>query len=203
MSRAAVRESVTLAGRAERARVAPEFVGAVLGPVHPYGDFAVLLVSELFGNSVRHSDSGLPGATITVSVVAGPGVARVEVAYRSGYGVPELHPAGCKAEGGRGLRQVRSMQTATVQDIGPRWPCWAAVSRMWVNDPAPAITASTATGSTSGRPRRPRAGRFTADAALARSPCPPAGPALPLTAAGRLLGRQLRGLPVSWQAARL
>jgi hypothetical protein len=41
------------------------------------------------------------------------------------------------------------MQTATAQDIGPRWPCWAAVSRMWVNDPAPAMTASTVTGSAS------------------------------------------------------
>jgi len=36
------------------------------------------------------------------------------------------------------ITQVRSMQTATAQDIGPCWPCWAAVSRMWVNDPAPA-----------------------------------------------------------------
>ena len=47
------------------------------------------------------------------------------------------------------MTQVRSMQTATAQDIGPCWPCWAAVSRMWVNDPAPAITASAATGSAS------------------------------------------------------
>ena len=29
------------------------------------------------------------------------------------------------------------MHTAAAQDIGPRWPCWAAVSRMWVNEPAP------------------------------------------------------------------
>jgi hypothetical protein len=28
-----------------------EFVGAVLGPGHPCGDIAVLLVSELFGNA--------------------------------------------------------------------------------------------------------------------------------------------------------
>ena len=48
---AAVRESVTLAGRAERARVARAFVSGVLGPGHPCGDVAVLLVSELFGNS--------------------------------------------------------------------------------------------------------------------------------------------------------
>jgi hypothetical protein len=47
----AVWESVTLAGRAERARVARAFVGGVLGPGHPCGDVAVLLASELFSNS--------------------------------------------------------------------------------------------------------------------------------------------------------
>ena len=56
-----IRESVTVAGRAERARVARAFVGGVLGPGHPCGDDAALLVSELFGNSVRHSQSGTAG----------------------------------------------------------------------------------------------------------------------------------------------
>jgi hypothetical protein len=41
-----IRESVTVAGRAERARVARAFVvGVVLGPGYPCGDDAVLLVS--------------------------------------------------------------------------------------------------------------------------------------------------------------
>jgi hypothetical protein len=79
MAGTAVRESVTLAGRAERARVAREFVGAVLGAGHPCGDMAVLLVSELFGNSVRYSRSGGAGETVTVAVRAGGGVVRVEV----------------------------------------------------------------------------------------------------------------------------
>jgi protein-L-isoaspartate(D-aspartate) O-methyltransferase len=69
-----VRETVTLAGRAERARVARAFVGGVLGPGHPCGDSAVLLVSELFSNSVRHSSSGVPGETVTVAVRAQDGV---------------------------------------------------------------------------------------------------------------------------------
>ena len=90
-----VRESVTLAGRPERARVARTFVGAVLGPGHPCGDVAVLLVSELFGNSVRHSGSGLPGQTVTV----GEGLVRVEVTDRGGPGVPRLLPVGGDAEG--------------------------------------------------------------------------------------------------------
>jgi len=61
MAGLAVRESVTLAGRAERARAARAFVGAVLGRGHPCKDVAVLLVSEIFGISVRHSGSGAPG----------------------------------------------------------------------------------------------------------------------------------------------
>jgi hypothetical protein len=46
MARVAVRESVTLAGRAERARAARRFVSEVLGPGHPCGDAAVLLVRD-------------------------------------------------------------------------------------------------------------------------------------------------------------
>ncbi len=56
-----IRESVTVAGRAERARVARAFAVGVLGPGHPCGDDAALLVSELFSNSVRHSRSGAAG----------------------------------------------------------------------------------------------------------------------------------------------
>ena len=54
MAGTAVRETVTLAGRAERERAARCFVSEVLGPGHPFRDDAVLLVSEIFGNSVRH-----------------------------------------------------------------------------------------------------------------------------------------------------
>jgi anti-sigma regulatory factor (Ser/Thr protein kinase) len=106
MTGAAVRESVKVAGRGERARVVRAFVGAVLGPGHPCGDDAVLLASELFGNSVRHSSSGLPGETVTVTVTARAGAVRVEVADRSGPGVPQLRPAGADAEDGRGLGLV-------------------------------------------------------------------------------------------------
>jgi len=106
MAEAAVQESVTIAGRAERARVARQFVGAVLGPGHPCVEVAVLLVSELFGNSVRHSGSGAPGETVSVAVAAGGGVVRVEVTDRSGPGVPALSPVDGDAEGGRGLRLV-------------------------------------------------------------------------------------------------
>jgi serine/threonine-protein kinase RsbW len=106
-----IRESVTVAGRAERARVARAFIGGVLGPGHPCGDDAALLVSELFGNSVRHSRSGAAGGTVTVAVRVGDGLVRVEVTDRSGPEVPEreLHRAGRDAEGGRGLQLVAGL----------------------------------------------------------------------------------------------
>jgi anti-sigma regulatory factor (Ser/Thr protein kinase) len=113
MARAVVRESVTLAGRAERTRAARAFVSAILGPGHPCGDVAVLLVSEIFGNSVRHSGSGAVGETITVAVRAGDAIVRVEVTDRAGRGTPELRPADRDAEGGRGLHLVA--------DLSARW----------------------------------------------------------------------------------
>jgi anti-sigma regulatory factor (Ser/Thr protein kinase) len=74
--------------------------GEVLGLGHPCEDVAVLLVSEIFGNSVRHSGSGAPGETVTVAVRGGDGVVRVEVTDRAGPGTPELRPAECDAEDG-------------------------------------------------------------------------------------------------------
>jgi anti-sigma regulatory factor (Ser/Thr protein kinase) len=109
MAGAVVRESVTVAGRAERARVVREFAVAVLGPGHPCADDTALLVGELFGNSVRHSGSGAAGGTVTVAVTAGGGVVRVEVTDRSGPGVPQLRPADCDAETGRGLGLVAGL----------------------------------------------------------------------------------------------
>jgi anti-sigma regulatory factor (Ser/Thr protein kinase) len=106
MAQAAVRESVTVAGRAERARVAREFVRALLGPGNQCGDAAVLLADELFGNSVQHSGSAAPGETVKVTISARNGVVRVEVTDRSGPGTPQLRPADRSAEGGRGLELV-------------------------------------------------------------------------------------------------
>jgi len=109
MAGAAVRESVTVAGRAERARVARVFTAGVLGPGHPCGDDAVLLVSELFGNSVRHGGSGAAGETVTVAVTAAGSVVRVEVTGRSGRGMPQLQVPDSDAEDGRGLRLVEAL----------------------------------------------------------------------------------------------
>lgn len=106
---AAVRESVTVAGRAERARVARTFVAGVLGPGHPCGDDAALLVAELFSNSLWYSHSGAPGETVTVAIRVADGIVRVEVADRSGPGVPQLRHVGQDAESGRGLGLVTNL----------------------------------------------------------------------------------------------
>ena len=111
MAGRAVREAVTLAGRAERVRLARAFVEGVLGPGHPCGDVAALLVSELFSNSLRHSGSGDPGETVTVAVKTVNDVIRVEVTDRSGPGVPEPRPTGSDAEDGRGLHLVARLAT--------------------------------------------------------------------------------------------
>ena len=97
MAGAATRESVTIAGRPERVAVARAFAAAVLGRQHPDGDTAVLLHSESVTNSVRHSRSGLPGQTVTVTVVSEDEVIHVEVTDRSGVTLPALRPGGSGA----------------------------------------------------------------------------------------------------------
>ena len=94
----AVRESVTMAGRAERARVARVFTAGVLGPGAPVRGRR-RAAGELFSNSIRHSGSGAQGETIAVR--AAGGVVRVDVTDRGGRGVPPLRPAGDEAEGVR------------------------------------------------------------------------------------------------------
>ena len=144
MAGLAVRESVTLAGRAERARAARRFVGEILGPGHPCADVAILLVSEVFGNSVRYSGSAASGET--VAVIAGDGVVRVEVTDRAGLGTPELRPVGCDGEGGRGLQLVAGLAARWGwRTAGGRVVTWfelcdllqpmqhSAMSGMWAN----------------------------------------------------------------------
>jgi hypothetical protein len=95
----AVRESATMAGRAERARVARVFTAGVLGPGHPCGDDAALLVSC----SATASGTAARARRGTIAVRAAGGVVRVDVTDRGGRGVPQLRPSGDEAEGVRGL----------------------------------------------------------------------------------------------------
>ena len=69
----------------------------------------VLLLSDLVTNSVRHSGSGLPGQTVTVTVCSEGGIIRVEVIDRSGPTVPVLKPGDVEAEDSRGLGLVDAL----------------------------------------------------------------------------------------------
>lgn len=113
MAGAAVRESVTFAGRPDQVREARVLVGRLLGPSHPCQAVAVLLASELAANSVRHSGSAVPGETVTVTVVAWEAGVRVEVTDRKTDSVPVLRRPDDDAEGSRGLRLV--------DDLADRW----------------------------------------------------------------------------------
>jgi two-component sensor histidine kinase len=97
--------------------------------VHRCAGAAVLLVSELFSNSLRHSEPGAPGGTVTVTVRAGGGVVRVEVTHRSGHGAPELRPADRVAEGGRGLGLVAVLPTRWGRRRGGRTVTWFELRR--------------------------------------------------------------------------
>jgi anti-sigma regulatory factor (Ser/Thr protein kinase) len=71
--------SLTVAGRTKNVAEARAFVGRTLGSTHPCADEAVLLCSELVTNAVLHSESGQPGGTVTVVVLAFSDAVRVEV----------------------------------------------------------------------------------------------------------------------------
>lgn len=66
-----MRESVTVADRAERALPGRGLVSSVLRPGHPCVEEAVLLVNGMFDNDIRRSQSGTTGETIVVAVRAG------------------------------------------------------------------------------------------------------------------------------------
>ena len=106
----AAAESVTIAGLPERVAVARCFAAAVLGREHPACEMAVMLVSELVTNSVRHSASAQPGQTVTVAVLNRGEAIRVQVTDRSGATVPTLRSAvSGAAGGGRGLYLVGAL----------------------------------------------------------------------------------------------
>lgn len=106
----ALRGSLTISGQAERVKDARQFIARTVGAGHPSIGVAVLLASELVTNSIEHSASGLPGGTITISVISIRGGFRVEVLDAGGVSVPHVEAvAGALAEGGRGLRLVSEL----------------------------------------------------------------------------------------------
>jgi len=88
-----------------------------------------LIACELMTNAIRHTASGRPGGTFTVTIWCGPQRARVEVAD-PGNG-PWRCPAGdIFAESGRGLLLVAALADQAGHETGPggRHRSWAEVA---------------------------------------------------------------------------
>jgi len=110
---AALLGSLTVPGRPQHLHAARAFVARTLGDHCSCADTAVLLASELVGNSLQHSDSGRPGGMVTITLIAIPGGIRAEVTDEGGATVPAVRSATVGAphlaENGRGLQLVDSL----------------------------------------------------------------------------------------------
>ncbi|UXY21937.1 ATP-binding protein [Streptomyces cynarae] len=116
-------------GVAEQVANARHFVAALLDGHGPVDD-AVLVVSELAANAVRHSLSGKVGGWFLVVVGFGDDHVRIEVVDEGGERVPHLCDVTSQEEGGRGLLMIASC----AKDWGVKnWPngrcVWADLAR--------------------------------------------------------------------------
>ncbi|MFE1433057.1 ATP-binding protein [Streptomyces griseoaurantiacus] len=117
-------------GVAEEVAHARHFVAALLDGRGLVED-AVLVVSELATNAVRHSLSGSAGGWFLVVVCFGGGdLVRIEVVDQGGERVPHLCDVTSQEEGGRGLLLIASC----AKDWGVKnWPdgrsVWAELTR--------------------------------------------------------------------------
>jgi anti-sigma regulatory factor (Ser/Thr protein kinase) len=107
---AAVR-SLTIPGHPLQVRVARGFIARTLADHGRCHEGACVLVSELVTNSLTHSDSGLPGGTITVTVTVARDAALIEVTDDGGAAEPVLRDADPFALCGRGLRLVDAISS--------------------------------------------------------------------------------------------
>src|SRR5215831_9327417 len=104
----ALTQSRTFPATADQARTARRFLAASLNRCTPADD-ALICLSELVANAIRHSNSRRPGGTFTVRASAGHGRLRVEVEDQGGPWRPSQGPDG---QGGRGLLVVDQLTTA-------------------------------------------------------------------------------------------
>jgi anti-sigma regulatory factor (Ser/Thr protein kinase) len=83
-------------------------VGSVLAAAgHRYVDGVLLVVSELVGNAVMHTESGLAGGLVTVDVQGiGRQLARIDVIDQGSNTAPQVREPRDTASSGRGLKIV-------------------------------------------------------------------------------------------------
>lgn len=103
-------QALTVPGQVEQVPSARAFIARALASFGLRDETACLLGSELVANSVRHSDSRLPGGTVTVTVAATHAEILIEVTDDGGAGVPAVRDRDdmC-AEDGRGLVLVAAL----------------------------------------------------------------------------------------------
>jgi serine/threonine-protein kinase RsbW len=88
--------------------VARQFVASLLNG-SPLRDDAVVVVSELFTNALRHTESGKPGGLVVVSVIQWPQGVRIAVTDQGSAGQPVIrnpNPNRQPVDSGNGLYLV-------------------------------------------------------------------------------------------------
>lgn len=102
-------------GRPEAVRAARSWVAGFFAA--PSAPDAALMASELVTNAIVHSASGLPGGSVTVTVTARCGMARVDVIDQGGMPPCATAPHGL----GAGLAIVAQLADVFGADGCDRW----------------------------------------------------------------------------------
>ena len=115
--------ALVLPGRPEAAAGAREFARKALAG-YPAADDAVLALSEMVGNAVLHSRSGLPGGTLEVRLTVTAASVLAEVLDEGPLGVPAVTSRETFAERGRGLVLVEALTRAWGSAGNGLWWFW-------------------------------------------------------------------------------
>ena len=111
--------SVRYEGRDASVSAARRFVRDVFAG-SPRLDDLELITSELATNAIQHSRSALYGGTFTVTVMAFPGAARIQVQDEGTSWLATGTPTGLLSDGGRGLRIVSAVADRSGYDFSTR-----------------------------------------------------------------------------------
>lgn len=117
--------SLTLPGVRKSVGYARRFLRDLMPAAHPRLDDLVTVGSETVTNAIVHTDSG-DGGRVTISLLAGGGVYRLEVADDGAGGERPRAGAETDAESGRGLWLVEALSDGWgFRADGPRTVVWA------------------------------------------------------------------------------